>query len=363
MSEFEVKVGNVRAIAREQDTINKQMKQLEEAIQQVQNGLSFEIAQKERIRQRLRTVGNAISSQAKGLSNASKALEQIADTYETTERKLAGLKISAKESIWDKFVKEFQSEFGWSDLLKGSNYIGTIYGLINDIKNGKTWKDLGNSGYKIYEFMENAAKTYSNYKKIGNAVGKKKAMTWWAKNITGLKSLGRASAAKNPVTRFVNNLTNKTSPFNIRKNFVDNFSGANGAKKAVASWATVAVSAVTNWFSNKEEQANSNGTMSDGRVLAETVMETIVDTVLTNTTSIVVGAAVTTAFGTVAAPGVLVVAVSGVIVAGFNAGVKALTGKTTTEWISDSILDLVGNIGRAVVSNPIGKWFQKLSFA
>lgn len=263
------------------------------------------------------------------------------------------------------FTDEFWSNYGWKEILSGAGYIGTIYSLINDIKNGKTWRDFAKNGVNAYQFLSGAAKTYNNYKKIGNAVGTKTAMAWWAKNVTGLKPLGRASTAKNPFTRFANNLTNKTSPFNAQfKNVVDSFKGANGVGKAVASWGAVAVNGVLNWFNNKDEQASSNGTMSDGRVIAETITETAVDTAFTYGTGIVVGAAVTAALGTVAAPGVVVVAASGAVVAGLNAGVKALTGKTTTEWISDAVLDTGEAIGNAAknVSESIGSWFRKLSF-
>lgn len=267
------------------------------------------------------------------------------------------------------FLNEFLSNYGWKNILSGAGYIGTIYNLVDDIKKGNTWKDFAKAGVSTYQFLSGAAKTYNNYKKIGNAVGTKTALAWWAKSITGLKPLGRASSAKNPFTRFANNLTNKTSPFNAQlKNVVGNFTGANGVGKAVASWGTVAVNGVLNWFGNKEEQANSNGTMSDGRVVAETITETVVDTALTYGTGIVVGAAVTAALGTVAAPGVVVVAASGAVVAGLNAGVKALTGKTTTEWVSDTILDTGESIGRAVsnaakrASDSIGSWFGKLAF-
>lgn len=270
---------------------------------------------------------------------------------------------------WKIFSDEFWWNYGWGQVLAGAGYIGTIYNLICDLKNGKTWRDFAKAGVDTYQFLTGAAKTFHNYKKIGNAVGAKTAMAWWAKKITGFKPLGRASSAKNPFTRFANNLTNKTSPFNAQfKNIINNFKGANGVGKAVASWGAVAVNGALNWFSNKEEQASSNGTMSDGRVVAETITETAVDTVLTYGTGIVVGAAVTAALGTVAAPGIVVVATSGAIVAGLNAGVKALTGKTTTEWISDGILDTGKAIGNTFsnaaknVSESIGSWFEKLSF-
>lgn len=273
------------------------------------------------------------------------------------------------EEMVDNFKDYFSDEFGWKELLAGAGYIGTIYNLITGIKDGKTWADLGKSGKEVYDFISDAAKTYNNYKKIGNAVGTKTAMTWWAKNITGVKSLGRASTAKNPITRFTNNLTNKTSPFNAQiKNTLKDFNGGNGVGKAIASWGAVAATGIANAFGNVKEQKESNGTMSTGRVVAETITETAIDTVLTYGTGAVVGAAVTAALGTVAAPGVLVVAASGAIVAGVNAGVKALTGKTTTEWLSDTILDTGEAIGKAVgnvannIKQSVGNWFGKLAF-
>ena len=273
------------------------------------------------------------------------------------------------QSVWDRFAQEFSSNYGLGDLLKGSGYIGTIYDFIQDIKKGGSWSDLLKTGVDIFQFLSGAATTFSNYRKIGNAVGTTKAMTWWAKSVTGIKSLGRASTAKNPFTRFANNLTNKTSPFNAQwKNVIGNFKGANGVGKAVAAWGGVAVDGALNWFSNKEEQANSNGEMSDGRVIAETITETAVGTVLTYGAGIVVGAGVTAVLGTVAAPGIVVVALTGGVVAGINAGVNALTGKPVTEWVSDAILDGGKAIGDALgsaakgVKESLGKWFGKLAF-
>lgn len=274
-----------------------------------------------------------------------------------------------EKDFWEKISEGFKEEFGWKELLAGAGYIGTIYNLVTGIKDGKTWADFGKSGKEVYDFISDAAKTYNNYRKIGNAVGTKTAMTWWAKNITGVKSLGRASTAKNPITRFANNLTNKTSPFNAQiKNTLKDFKGGNGVGKAIASWGAVAVTGIANAFGNIKEQKESNGTMSTGRVVAETITETAIDTVLTYGAGAVVGAAVTAALGTVAAPGVLVVAASGAIVAGVNAGVKALTGKTTTEWLSDTILDTGEAIGKAVgnaannIKQSVGNWFGKLAF-
>ncbi len=94
MSEFKVKTSHVRTAVEEQNEIARQMKQLEDEIWQIQNELSFEIAQKQQIRQRLKNTRNTVSSQSKGIYDATKALNQIADTYETTEAKLAGNQVN-----------------------------------------------------------------------------------------------------------------------------------------------------------------------------------------------------------------------------------------------------------------------------
>ena len=368
MSEFRInlkqaagEVGTCRGLARSIGSIQSDLNR-------TMRSLDFSISQKERIRKRLEMQSDALKEEQRMVQRAASSLQEIVRCYEQTEKGLCGVE-DKNISKLQTFVNEFKENYGWKEILSGAGYIGTLYNFANDIKNGKTWQDFAKQGVKVRDFISEAAKTYNNYKKIGNAVGAKKAMTWWVKKITGFRPLGRASTAKNPFTRFCNNLTNKTSPFHAQfKDVIDTFKGAKGVGKAVASWGAVAVNGVLNWFSNKEEQANSNGTMSDGRVWAETIMETAVDTALTYGASIVVGAAVTAALGTVAAPGILVVAASGAVIAGLNAGVKALTGKTTTEWISDTILDAGEAIGKAVgnaaknVSSSIGRWFGRLSF-
>ena len=146
-----------------------------------------------------------------------------------------------ESAVWKKFLELFRSKYGWDQILKGAGYFGDIYGFIKDIRNGKTWTDFAKAGVDIYQFIHSASKTWSNYMKIGNAVGKKTAVQWWLKNVTGWKPLGRASAAKNPWTRFKNNLTNKTSPYHAQiKKIIGDFSCKNGAGKCIAAGAGVA---------------------------------------------------------------------------------------------------------------------------
>lgn len=307
-------------------------------------------------------INNTAMKLSRKLESYSRVLKTYQDFISNISEEYTRLDEYRDENKFERFKSEFWSNYGWGGILAGAGEIGVIYSLLNDAQKCKSWKDFLITGKRTGQFLSETAKTYNNYKKIGNAVGTKTAMGWWVKKITGFKPLGRASTAKNPFTRFAHNLTNKTSPFHTQwKNIADNFKGVNGMGKAIASWGSVAVTGVFNWFSNKEERANSNGAMSDKRVVAETVTETVVDTVLTYGSSIVVGAAVTAVTAT-AAPGILVVAASGAIVTGLNVGAEALTGKTSTEWISDAILNTGEAFGNTIrkTSQSRGIWFDKI---
>lgn len=65
--------------------------------------------------------------------------------------------------------------------------------------------------------------------------------------------------------------------------------GINSKAAMGAFWGGVCIDGVANWYSNKEEQARSNGTMSDERVAAETITETAIGAVMGHGSEIVVG--------------------------------------------------------------------------
>lgn len=381
MSEFDVKICYMRNFANEAKEIAEQLGKLQKEIEIIHRNMGFEASACTNIENRISRIEGYVDIEKKVMNSYRMGIEDVLAQYKNSEQIICNMvtgNSASDKSIEDTgvvtergnvFLNEFSQNYGWKEILKGAGYFGTVYDLVQDINKGKTWTDFARTGVKAGQFVLSAARTFNKYKKIGRAVGTKKAVAWWGKKITGLKPLGRVSIAKNPLTRFKNNLTNKTSPFSAQiKNVVKDFKGANGVGRAVASWANVAVTGVTNWFANKEEQAASNGKMSDARVIAETITETVVDTALVYGAGIVAGAAVS-ALLPVAAPGIVVVAASGALVAGINAGIKALTGKPVTEWVSDGILDTGKAIGKGVsnmakkASKAVGKWFKKLSFA
>lgn len=369
-----------------EDSLKKTLGSCAGEVESVRNGLRMKIAGQEHIASRLIEATQQLERESASTESMRDGLAEIVAAYERTEKANSGALqpngtgLDGKGSDdgggdegmspWRTFLDEFLKNFGVSELLAGSGYIGRIYDLVSDIKDADSWLETFESWKDVGDFISEASKTYSNYKKIGNAVGAGQAHAWWLRKVTGFKPLGRASTAKNPFLRFKNNLTNKTSPFNAEiKESIGNFTGKNGAGKALASWASVAVSGVVNWFGNKEEQAESGGKMSDERVVAETVVETAVDTAAAIGAKALVGAAVTTVLGTTAAPAIVVVALTGAVLAGINAGAKALTGESATELLSDFILDTGEKIGKAVgdaaksVKKAVGGWIKKLKFA
>ena len=260
-------------------------------------------------------------------------------------------------------------DFDWKDLIKAFGSAGSVFGIVNSIFGAKSWVDWGNIGVSATKTIASIAKDYNNYTKIGRAIGTTNATGYFWRNFFGFNKVGYASIASSASARFYNNLHNSTSPYKLSSIF-DSFTGKNGVVSSVASWAGLALSGAANWFSNVEEQKESNGTMSTGRVVAETVSETIIDTVLATAGSAVVGAAIATVTGSVAAPAVVAVATGGAL-ALINAGVKALTatdtspGKTATEWVSDAILNTASDVGSAVDdgAKAVANWLSKLSFA
>lgn len=254
-------------------------------------------------------------------------------------------------------------DYDWKDIVKSLGNIGSIFGVVDSIHNANRWDEWAKSGLSAGKTISKIAKDYNNYAKIGCAIGTNNSTAYFWKKQLGFRTTGHASTASSPTARFYNNLHNTTSPYNLKDAF-SSLTGKKGVGTTAAAWAGVVLTGVSNWYSNKDEQKASNGTMSTGRVVAETITETAIDTVVAYAGTAVVGAAITAATGVVAAP-VAVAVATGVAIAGINAGVKACTGKTATEWASDLILDTASAVCDSVANGAkaVAGWFNRLSFA
>lgn len=336
---------------------------IQSEFQNVIRKLDWDIRYQSNINSTAGILAKKMEGYSKALDNYQKYLETAyneylkLDQYENKDSNNSSASIIG-EKFWDEFIKKFT----FKDVFKSFGNFGKTYGLIDKALSATTWNEWANVGISASSLLSKFVKDVVNYRKIGRAIGTKNAVSYFLKKQVGLRNVGHASVASSPSARFYNNLHNITSPFNLNDAFAP-LTGAKGVKTTIAAWAGVALTGISNAFSNIDEQKQSNGSMSNSRVVAETISETAIDTIVTYGASAVVGAAITAATGVVAAPVVVAVA-TGAGLAAINAGVETLTGKSATEWASDFVLDSAVNIGNGITSGvkTIGSWFSKLSF-
>lgn len=353
------------------DQISSRCKSIASEVDGIQSDLQRTIRQLDwdvRYESNINITANQISRKLEQYSSAletyQRFIEDVKNEYVKLDKyKQLTLTAYSANGIDEILGSGGQLDFDWKDVIKSFGSAGSVFGIVNSIFGAKSWIDWGNVGVSTIKTIASIAKDYNKYTKIGHAIGTANSTGYFWRNFFGFNKVGYASTASSASARFYNNLHNTTSPYKLSSIF-DSFTGKKGVVSSVASWAGLALSGVANWFDNVEEQKESNGTMSTGRVVAETVSETVIDTALAVAGSAVVGAAIATVTGAVAAP-IVVAAATGLAIAGINAGVKALTGESATEWISDAVLDAATAVGNAVAdgAKAVANWFSKLSFA
>lgn len=364
------------------DRIGNRCKSVASKVDGIQSDLQRTIRQLDwdvRYESNINSTANQIARKLEQYSSALEAYQRfiddarseyvMLDEYKKTELLIEKVDFIKPIIVGPGGQLDWKDIINWKDILKSFGSAGSVFGIANSIFGAKGWLDWGNVGIDITKTITSIAKDYNSYNKIGRAIGTTNSDGYFWRNFFGFNKVGYASTASSASARFYNNLHNTTSPYKLSSIF-DSFTGKKGVVSSVASWAGLALSGIANTFSNIEEQKESNGTMSTGRVVAETVSETVIDTAIAAAGSAVVGAAIATVTGAVAAPAVVAIATGGAL-ALINAGVKALTatdtspGKTATEWVSDAILDSATAIGDAVAdgAKAVANWFGKLSFA
>lgn len=231
-------------------------------------------------------------------------------------------------------LEDFIGAFG-----DGGASMGIGFSLVSALGSNtfKDWSKVVLGGVQVALSTGDDLKRYT---KVGRLFGEKKAKSYFLRNFFGFNNSGYASKATTFSSKFYNNLHNPRSIYSWQKTF-EPLVGTKGKRfttKTAAAWAGVLVNGITNFYGNKEEQMQKNGAMSEGRVWAETVTETAIDTIVAYGGSALVGAAITAVTGTVAAP-VVVAAATGAAIWAINTGARKLTGQTLTEWVSDYVID------------------------
>ena len=384
MTAFKINDILMHNAATDMNSIGLDMKGIKRDIDSVRRSLSGVISYEyyQNIDKSLGLINQNLEFLSQNTVEAARVIEDSKTLYISSDQKISGTMVERRAAATNNvqaaqaypgqlkysFTDGFNEKFGMKEVVKSFGNLGKAGKILISSSTAKSWVDWGKIINDSAKAAYDIGKDVKNYQKIGKAIGSKNAQAAFLKKLTGFRKTGYASQCKNPVARFRNNLTNKTSPYNIKDAFSD-FTGKRGAFKATAAWAGVVLSGAANAYDNIQEQKASNGSMSTARVVAETITETAVDTAITTAATPIVGAAIAAVTGAVAAP-VVVALATGATLAVINGVVKAKTGKSATEFISDGILD-AGKAawdkgkkmvtGAAKAAKSVASWFGKLS--
>ena len=258
-------------------------------------------------------------------------LENVASKFESVESELSGYDPTSFVTP----TKSFSYDYGLKNILKSFGKTGSIFGVITGAASATSWDEWTKVGVDAAKTISDISTQYNNYSKISNICGGKTASGYFLRNALGLNAKGYAATSGSFVQRFKGNLTNSSSAYNLKDSF-SSLTGGKGTVSAVFAWGGVVLSGVSNYKKNLEEQEETG--ISTGRVIAETITETAIDTIISYAGTAIVGSAIVAATGVVAAPVVVAVA-TGAVVAGINAVCEYFTDKSATELISDAVLD------------------------
>lgn len=245
---------------------------------------------------------------------------------------------------WKKFGANTLGSFG---VIGGATslLLGKYDNAVDWLKGGK---NLSKNAYDL-------ARTWENYHKISRTgcdyrSNMLQRFFGLGKN-SGAKAVlrsGRASTASTFGTRLYNNLHNQ-------KGFFEQYNLKKGASAAF-KWAGAGLTLASNAVSNFDPKSGN----STGRAIAETITETAVDLVKDWGVGLAVSAGVLAVAP--AAPAVAIVAATAVATNAIDYGVKKLTGKSSTELISDCILDTGEKVGKFAINagKSVVSWGKNL---
>lgn len=345
MSEFKVKPQVLRNAAVEEEEIQKQIYHIYDEILAQKNSISFQIGATRNIKWRLNRVADGIGKEYKTLQSMQKNLSKAADRYEKTENTICNVAEDGKATNWEKITN-----YDWTKglpktmgkmILDIISQVGTIGGASSALTtllkilmdgDGFSAKDIGamlkGTGTSLIKIIE-SIKHFKN-----GEIDK----LWGLNECKTIITDSQAGWLNRAATTFGDTFLDKLNIF--KTNNQTGATSIDGAK--VGGWA---LSLIANGFSNYEEY--QKGGITEGRAVAETVVETGID--IAKGAAIAAGVAAGAAALGVAAPAVVVAGAGVVVSAGLDFFCKKITGavlgeeKSLTETISDGILDLAEN--------------------
>lgn len=321
---------------------------------------------------------------------------------------------SEEDNALKKWAKDFFSLGSVASTFSGVGSVGDFLSIFSSLRDAifgfndgniaRGTLETGKSGFYLAKIIDSISQHKKIFEAMAGTIGAKSAAADWIKDALGYQVPSGISNSKNFLENLKENLKNVDSPFNW-ENMLNDYKwngGIDPTKSVIANPATATVdeikeaakvanqleqahktfafsvgeavfSGATHLVDNIEEMKNSDGEMSATRVGAETVLETMVDFGLNKASYMLIGAGVTSALVVAGAPiaaGFLVgTLASGLVVTALDTGVKALSGQSIAEWVSDGIIDGSKTIAKAIGDNvkstteSFANWFGKLAQA
>jgi len=373
MSDFKVKVQNLRSTADEEEQLIKQIQEIHSAVMQEAGRISFKSGASAGIRWRLTRASNQIANERQTLRRMCDRLNKAADQYEKTENTICNVAQDGKVTNWDKIRTSYWTEgLGKTAAKTGLDVLtsfGSGMGALS-VASEIAKVVIDGDGFSATDFFNILKGGNSSIKNLNDAISD--MADGWRK-VFGLTQYEHL--VLNSGTRWGNASSTFGKSFLGELGIDDIKTGGVKAGTTVAGWVlTLAANAASNYDEYKR------GNITGGRAVAETVVETGID--IAKDAAIAAAVAAGAAALGIGAPAVVVAGVGVVVSAGLDFVCKKITKKVfgeekgLTETISDAVLDIgsgavnmAKEAGRAIsgawssAKNAFCGWGKKLGFA
>lgn len=304
MAQFSVKKNNIDSVINTENKLASELSYLERDICKISSSLSFQIAVKTNIRNRLNSAAGSVSAHRTAMNNMCSALQDTINAYERTENTILG------------------------DLNVGNAKVQNASGICY-LGSGHEEDDGWEK--KALDWLWKGIGVFGPTGKVSSGIGKfvtgdKGTTTTWAKAVkdVGKGVLGLVKATKEADTkadwfRQIFGLNEKSLKTRIKIKGSD-----------------VVFSAIVNAAGNYEEY--KTGAITANRAIAEWVTETALE--VGKDALIASGVATAfTALGFISAPAIVVGATTVAVSTGVDWLCEKVTGQKLTEAVSDFVLD------------------------
>lgn len=372
MSRTIINVGAVLGLSSTITSAKTTVSSVKSSLDSTRSQIDGKVLNRNNIRNRLSNVSSRLSTIENRIFNIKNTVERGANGYYNADIRVMNMKSSLSEKI---NVHIGNTLDAWNTKGSGLSDKETdkvnIKGESADKFFSWTWKDtwkLTGSAGIIGSIASTVGGAITGGKSVSNGLSTIKSVAKVVENIA--KAVPKTSKSTfDWKTLFgFNPAITKDTPKTFGKAFgesIDKLKFGNAKtvsdKVAVgAKWAGYGFTAITTIYDNFTDDEENNST---GRKIAESVGETVVKV----GEGLLLGAGVTAAFAAagVAAPAVVVGAVTVGVTWAVDKVCEAVTGKDVAEFVSDTVLDFTGKVGNVVgntakkVSGAVSGWWKK----